>query len=203
MNLLCLNPSIFGSSAKCYELTDHAVAGLLAKYPDAHLTNRDLDGSIDHLSLAEFEANSTPSSKRTPEQAQLAQFADLLIEELQAADVVVIGVPMYNFAMPTTLSSWFDRVLRAGVTFGYTESGPKGLLSDKRVLLCLTRGGTYLGSELDAQTPLLKTLTGFVGLTDVSFVYAEGLSQGVRSVDEIMDSARKQIIEWVQNTEAA
>lgn len=203
MNILCIYPSIFGSAGKSSELTDHAAAELLARYPEAKVVNRHLGGSIEHLSLAEFEANTTPPLERSPEQATLSKFADLLIEELQAADVVVIGVPMYNFAMPTTLSSWFDRVLRAGVTFGYTESGPEGLLGDKRVLLCTTRGGTYLGTRLDTQTPLLKTLTGFVGLSDVSFVYAEGLSQGVRSVDEIMDGARQQITEWVQNMEAA
>ena len=201
MNLLCINSSLFGSAGQSSQLTKHALDALLKKYPEAHTTHRKLYGSIDHLSAEEFAANSTQPSERTREQAQLAEFADSLIEELKAADVVVIGVPMYNFAMPTTLSSWFDRMLRAGVTFDYTESGPRGLLSNKRVLMCLSRGGSYQGGDMDTQTPLLKTLMGFVGITDVSFVYAEGLSQGVRSADEILAEARAQITEWANREE--
>ena len=98
MNILCIYPSIFGSAGKSSELTDHAAAELLERYPEAKVVNRHLGGSIEHLSLAEFEANTTPPLERLPEQATLSKFADLLIEELQAADVVVIGVPMYNFA---------------------------------------------------------------------------------------------------------
>ena len=103
---------------------------------------------------------------------------DALIAEVQAADVVVLGVPMYNFGVPAQLKNWIDAIARAGVTFRYTANGPEGLLKGKKVYVALTRGGKYRDTPADTQVPYLKTVLGFLGMTDVQFVYAEGLAMG-------------------------
>jgi FMN-dependent NADH-azoreductase len=95
---------------------------------------------------------------------------------LKAADVVVLAVPMYNFGIPSTLKAYFDHVARAGVTFRYTDKGPVGMLTGKQAFVFAARGGRYFGTALDSQTPYLRQFLGFVGITDVEFVYAEGLS---------------------------
>ena len=116
--------------------------------------------------------------QRTPEQAARVALDDALIAEIQAADVVVLGVPMYNFGVPAQLKNWIDAISRAGVTFRYTEKGPEGLLKGKKVYVALTRGGKYRNTPADTQVPYLKTVFAFLGLTDVHFVYAEGLAMG-------------------------
>jgi FMN-dependent NADH-azoreductase len=108
---------------------------------------------------------------------------DALIAEIQAHDVVVLGVPMYNFGVPVQLKNWIDAIARAGVTFRYTAAGPEGLLQGKTVYVALARGGRYRGTEADTQVPYLKTVLGFLGLTDVRFIYAEGLAMGPEAVD--------------------
>ena len=101
-----------------------------------------------------------------------------MIAEIKAADTVVLGVPMYNFGVPAPLKNWIDAISRAGVTFRYTEKGPEGLLKGKRVYVALTRGGKYRNTPADTQVPYLQTIFTFLGMTDVHFVYAEGLSMG-------------------------
>ncbi len=103
---------------------------------------------------------------------------DVLIAEVKAADVIVLGVPMYNFGVPAQLKNWIDAIARAGVTFRYTEQGPVGLLAGRRVYVALARGGRYRETPADSQVPYLKTLLGFLGMTDVHFIYAEGLNMG-------------------------
>ena len=118
---------------------------------------------------------------------------DALIAEIAAADVVVLGVPMYNFGVPAQLKNWIDAISRAQVTFRYTASGPEGLLKGKKVYVALTRGGKYRNTPADTQVPYLKTVLGFLGMTDVQFVYAEGLAMGVEAANEAMASAQAQI----------
>ena len=103
---------------------------------------------------------------------------DALIAQVQAADAIVLGVPMYNFGIPVQLKSWLDAIARAGVTFRYTENGPEGLLKGKKAYIAFARGGKYRGTEADTQVPYLKTILGFLGITDVHFIYAEGLNMG-------------------------
>lgn len=105
-----------------------------------------------------------------------------LIAEVQAANVLVLGVPMYNFGISSQLKNWIDAVARNGVTFRYTEKGPEGLLTGKRAFVGLARGGCYRGTDTDSQVPYLKTVLGFLGITDVHFVYAEGLNMGEEAV---------------------
>ena len=106
---------------------------------------------------------------------------DALIAEIQAHDTVVLGVPMYNFGVPVQLKNWIDAIARVGVTFRYTENGPEGLLEGKQVYLALARGGRYRDTPADSQVPYLKTVLGFLGLTDLHFIYAEGLAMGAES----------------------
>jgi FMN-dependent NADH-azoreductase len=106
---------------------------------------------------------------------------DALIAEIQAHDTIVLGVPMYNFGVPAQLKNWIDAIARAGVTFRYTEGGPEGLLKDRKVYVALARGGRYRDTAADSQVPYLKTVLGFLGLTDLHFMYAEGLAMGAES----------------------
>src|SRR5690606_22026455 len=123
---------------------------------------------------------------RTPEQQTLAATADAAIAELQAADVLVLGVPMYNFGIPSTLKAWIDSIARAGTTFRYTANGPEGLLKGKQAYVLAARGGAYQGTPADTQTPYLKTFLGFVGITDVTFVYAEKLNMHADQQPQIL-----------------
>jgi len=136
---------------------------------------------LPHLTAERFGALLSAPEQRTPEQARIAAESDALVAQLQAADVVVIGVPMYNFGVPSTLKTYFDHVARAGVTFQYTEQGPRGLLTGKRAYVVATRGGTYAGTPQDLQSAYVRQFLGFLGIADVEFIYAEGLSLGPES----------------------
>jgi FMN-dependent NADH-azoreductase len=113
-----------------------------------------------------------------PKQLQAVALSEELIGELQVADIIVLGLPMYNFGIPSTLKAWIDHVARAGITFQYTENGPEGLLKGKKAYVIAARGGLYEGSAADTQTPYIKTILGFMGITDVTMVAAEGLNMG-------------------------
>ncbi|MDT8449297.1 MAG: NAD(P)H-dependent oxidoreductase, partial [Wenzhouxiangellaceae bacterium] len=134
--------------------------------------------TIPHLDDATFEAFATPGAERSDDQKRLVALSDALIAELEAADVVVIGLPMYNFGVPSTLKAWFDHVARAGVTFRYTETGPEGLVRGKRAVIACARGGRYSGTADDLQTAYVRKFLGFIGITDIEMVYAEGLAAG-------------------------
>jgi FMN-dependent NADH-azoreductase len=113
--------------------------------------------------------------QRNPQQAEQASLSELLIEELQGSDTLVIGMPLYNFGVPSTFKAWIDRIARAGITFRYTENGPEGLLNGKKVYIVATRGGMYKGTAKDSQTQYLTDVLGFLGMHEVNFIYAEGL----------------------------
>ena len=137
------------------------------------------------------------SDQRTPEHSARVAQDDVLIAEIVAADVVVLGVPMYNFGVSAQLKNWIDAISRAQVTFRYTASGPEGLLKGKKVYVALTRGGQYRNTPNDSQVPYLKTIFAFLGMTDVQFVYAEGLAMGPEALQNGLASAHSQIEELV------
>jgi FMN-dependent NADH-azoreductase len=169
-------------------------AGLLRATPGATLTVRDLAANP-HPALDEaaLQALFTPAEQRTPEQAARVAQDDALIAEVQAADVLVLGAPMVNFAVTAQLKHWIDAIARARVTFRYTENGPEGLLKGKRVFIVLTRGGVYRDQPFDHQVPYLRQVLGFLGLTDITFVYAEGLAMGPEAEAKALAEAREQI----------
>jgi len=198
MNVLQINSSARREASHSTRLANRIVQRLRGADPDATLTVRDL-GLTPHpvLDEAALGALFTPASQRTPEQAARVALDDALIAEIQMADVVVLGVPMYNFGVPAALKNWIDAIARAGVTFRYTEKGPEGLLKGKKVYVALTRGGKYRNTPADTQVPYLKTVFSFLGLTEVAFVYAEGLNLGADAEQMAISSAHQQIDEAV------
>jgi len=182
MNILQINASARREAANSTRVADSITARLQATDPAASLTLRDL-AVTPHpvLDEAALGALFTPAEKRSAEQAARVALDDALIAEVQAADAIVLGVPMYNFGVPVQLKNWNDAIARNGVTFRYTEQGPKGLLQGKTVYVALARGGRHRGTEADSQVPYLKTVLGFLGMTDVHFIYAEGLNMGAEA----------------------
>jgi len=194
MNLLYVSSSLFGQQGKSSDLAEHFVSEFVAQHPGTEVVRRDLAANpIPHLDVATVQANMTPADQRTPEQQALAATADTAIAELQAADVLVLGVPMYNFGIPSTLKAWIDSVARAGTTFRYTANGPEGLLKGKQTYVLAARGGAYQGTPADTQTPYLKTFLGFIGITDVTFVYAEKLNMDADQQPQILADAKADI----------
>lgn len=190
MNILQVNASARRDGANSTRLANTVTARLLADNPGATLTVRDL-AVTPHpmLDEAALGARFTPADQRTPEQAARVALDDALIAELQAHDVIVLGVPMYNFGNPVQLKSWIDAIAQAGVTFRYTANGPEGLIQGKKVYVALARGGLYRDTDRDAQVPHLKNVLGFLGMTDVSFLYAEGLAMGPDAVEKAFAQA--------------
>lgn len=198
MNILQINSSARTDNSHSSRLAGEIVAKLQASHPEATLTVRDL-GLTPHPALDEsaLQALFTVADERTPEQAARVALDDALIAEIQAADAVVLGVPMYNFGITAQLKNWIDAIARARVTFHYTDKGPEGLLKGKKVYVALTRGGQYRNTPADSQVPYLKTVLGFLGMNDVDFVYAEGLAMGPDAEQQAMASARAEIDQLV------
>jgi FMN-dependent NADH-azoreductase len=196
MNVLQINSSARPGQSQSSRLADQVVERLRAADPSLALTVRDL-GRAPHPALDESALGAlfTPAAQRTPEQAARVALDDALIAELQAADVIVLGVPMYNFGVPTQLKNWIDAVARAGVTFRYTDKGAEGLVKGKKVYVTLTRGGLYRNTPADTQVPYLQAFLGFIGMTDVQFIYAEGLAMGPEAEQKALASAQTQIDE--------
>ncbi|HET6565973.1 MAG TPA: NAD(P)H-dependent oxidoreductase [Xanthomonadales bacterium] len=177
--LLQINASLFSDDGQSSVLAGQFATQWLRANPDGEIVVRDLAANpVPHLTAERFQAFLAPTADRNAEQAALVAESDALIEELRRADVVVIGLPMYNFGIPSTLKAWIDHVARAGQTFKYTESGPVGLLKDKPVYLFASRGGLYHGTPRDTQSAYMTHFLNFIGLRNIEFVYAEGLALG-------------------------
>ena len=136
---------------------------------------RDLTSALPHVTEDWINANFTPADDRDAAQRDLLSLSDQLVEEIKAADTLVIGVPIYNFAVPASLKAWIDLIARVGLTFSYTENGPEGLLKGKRAIIAVASGGTQVGSDIDFATGYLRHIMGFIGITDVQFVAADAL----------------------------
>lgn len=156
------------------------------------VTQRDLSQALPQIDETWVNANFTPAETRTEAQVQALALSDLLIEEIKSADVLVIGVPIYNFGIPAALKAWIDQIARAGVTFRYTEDGPVGLLEGKRAILAVASGGTPVGSDIDFATGYMRHVLGFIGITDVQIVSAD---QMMVDADAAMRKATVQIEE--------
>ena len=154
------------------DLTDQVVA----KFSGAAVTSRDLATGLPLIDEAWVGANFTPADDRSDDQRETLALSDTLIAELVGADTIVIGLPIYNFGVPAALKAWVDLIARAGVTFNYTETGPKGALEGKRAILVMASGGVPAGSPVDFATTYMKHLLGFIGITDVEIIAAEALA---------------------------
>ena len=191
--ILQLNSSLFGESGQSSRLAGE-FAATLAACTGAPLVVRDLARQpVPHLTAERFAAFGIPVSERTLEQQRHVAESDVLIDELRRAEVLVLGLPMYNFGVPSTLKAYFDHVARANVTFRYTADGPVGLLTGKTAYVFATRGGRHAGTPGDLQTAYLRQFLGFIGIRDVEFVYAEGLALGLEQRERALAEAAARI----------
>lgn len=194
-NILALTSSVAGSASVSDPLVAEAIRQLRALHPDARLVQRDLaTNPVPHLLPGTFAG--VRAEAGTPAEQAARALSDELIAEVNAADVIVIGAPMYNFSMPTTLRAWFDHVLRPRVTFAYGPDGPRGLVGDKPVIVIESRGGVYSegpAASADFQEPYIRLLLGFIGLTDVRFVRAERIGFGPEARAAAIEEATRAI----------
>ena len=193
--LLQINASLSGAGGQSSQLAERFVADWLAQHPDGRVIKRDLAADpVPHLTAQRFQAFLTKPEGRTEEQRAISDYSDALIDELKSVDIVVFAVPMYNFSVPSTLRAYFDHIARAGVTFRYTATGPEGLLKGKKAYVFITRGSVYTNAS-DTQTPYLQQFLGFIGITNVKFVFAEGLGLGDDSRQQSLAAAHHAIEE--------
>jgi FMN-dependent NADH-azoreductase len=177
--LLQINSSINNGDGQSSRLANQFVAAFRERNPDARFIKRDLAAeAVPHLTAERFGAFITKPEEHTPTQRAVVAYSDALIAELKSADVFVLGLPMYNFGVPSQLKAYFDHIARAGVTFRYTPNGPEGLLTGKKVYVFAARGGQHVGTALDTQTSYVRDFFRFLGISDLEFVYAEGLAVG-------------------------
>jgi FMN-dependent NADH-azoreductase len=192
--ILQINSAARSQGAQSTLLANELTAKLQQSNPGANVVVRDLlADALPHLDDSILGAFFTPADQRSAEQAAVAARSEALIAELQAADIIVIGAPMYNFGVSSQLKTYFDWIARAGITFRYTQNGPVGLVTGKKVFIVSARGGKYAGTPNDTQTPYLTSFLGFLGMTDVSFIYADGLNLGPDSAGAALAGAREAI----------
>ena len=193
-NILYITASIRSDADSVSRSLGQSIVDGLAAKTGASVTTRDLAANdLPFVSAERFAANLTPAAERTPEQAELAAIADTLIAELQAADTIVIASPVYNFGPPATLKAWADLVARAGTTFRYTANGPEGLLKGKKAYLAIATGGTPVGSDFDFMSRWLTFFLGFLGISDVQIIAADGImgAGGEEKIAAARDAALK------------
>lgn len=192
--LLQIDSSIFSAAGQSSQLAQRFVTAWKESHPGARVIRRDLaKDPVPHLDAVVFGAFLAKPEERNPEQKAATAYSDALIAELKAADVLVLGLPLYNFGLPSTLKAWIDQVLRAGQTFRYTDKGPVGLVTGKKAYVFAARGGLYKGTPRDTQTGYIRDVLAFIGVTDVEFVYAEGLAISDQSKAASLAAARNEI----------
>jgi FMN-dependent NADH-azoreductase len=193
--LLQINASINNADSQSSRLANRFVAAFHKRLPHAKIVLRDVaaDGAVPHLDAERFAAFIAKPEQRSAAQHVVVAYSDTLIEELKQADVIVLGLPMYNFGVPSQLKAYFDHIARAGVTFKYTDKGPLGLLTGKKVYVFAARGGLYAGTPLDTQTNYVRDFLRFLGMSDVEFVYAEGLAISPESKETALAKAAAEI----------
>ena len=205
-NILLVTSSIFGENSKSRAVAHDVLERLQQADPTNRVTVRETN-TIPHFSGELLGALMTPAEKRDVAQQHMVVAADAMIAEAEAADTIVIAAPMYNFTIPSTLKAWLDHIARAGRTFRYTEKGPEGLLKGKKVYVTASRGGYYANggpaAGMDFQEPYLRAMLGFLGLNDVTFVYAEGQAVSPEAATEGMRKARESVTTLLPEVRAA
>jgi FMN-dependent NADH-azoreductase len=188
------------------QLTARAAEEWKANYPDGEVIYRDLSVTQFPPITDDWSATQLEASKLSSAQRSYLSISDQLIEELRAADTIVIGAPMYNFSISSSLKAWVDQIVRIGKTFGYGHNGPRGLLEMKKVIVITARGGAYekgtATETFDFQVPYLRHILGFIGLTDITFIHAENQSRNEAAAS--LESAAGRITELLadQNRQA-
>lgn len=174
-SILRVDASIKGDTSVSRRLTDRLMNRLLAANPGAGVTARDLSDGVPQIDGTWIGAVFTPAEARNADQARIAAYSDALLAEVRAADILVIGLPVYNFGVPAQMKSWFDHLARKGETFHYTEAGAEGLLKGKRAIVALSSDGTKIGSPIDFASGYVRHMLGFFGITEVEFVAADAI----------------------------
>lgn len=198
MKLLHIDSSILGDHSASRQLSSAVVEAYKAVDATAQVSYLDLasEGALGHFNGASLAAGGTPADARTAAQKLEAETNEATLQQFIDADVVVIGAPMYNFSIPSQLKAWIDRVAVAGRTFRYTEAGPEGLCGGKKLIIVSTSGGLHVGQPTSAgHENLLRVLFGFLGITDIEFVFAHGLAYGDEPRANAITAAQKQIAE--------
>jgi FMN-dependent NADH-azoreductase len=193
--LLQINASINNGNGESSRLANQFVAAFHKRDPKATIVVRDVAAAepVPHLNAERFGAFITKPEARSAEQRTVVAYSDTLINELKQADVIVLGLPMYNFGVPSQLKAYFDHIARLGVTFEYTEKGPVGKLTGKKVYVFAARGGVYEGTPMDTQTSYVRDFLRFLGMSDVEFIYAEGLHMSPQSKQAALAKAEAEI----------
>jgi len=196
-NVLVVQSSLNNQSGNSTKLANQYIEALQNK-TSIKVTARNLaEEDLPHLTDLEMQAWMTAEAQRTDNQTKLAAISQSIVDDVLLAEEIVLAVPMYNFGIPSVLKAWFDRLARAGITFQYTENGPKGLLSNKQVTVLAARGGKYQGTALDTQTEFIKNFFAFLGLDNIQFIYAEGLAMGDDSAKQSWENANEKIMELI------
>ena len=193
--LLQINASINNDNSQSSRLANQFVQAFRDSHPGANILMRHVAANepVPHLDAERFGAFIAPPEVRSAAQQAIVAYSDTLIDELRRADVIVLGLPMYNFGVPSQLKAYFDHIARAGVTFKYSDKGAVGLLTGKKAYVFAARGGLYVGTPLDTQTSYVRDFLRFVGISDVEFVYAEGLNLGPQSKEAGLAKAAAEI----------
>lgn len=193
--ILHVTSSIYGADGQSSRLA----AEFVGRFPRARVITRDLAAEpVPHLDAGRFRAFLSKPGERTPAQRAVLDYSDALIAELRAADTIVLGLPMYNFGVPSQLKAYFDHLARAGLTFKYTEKGAVGLLGGKKAYVFAARGGLYQGTPRDTQTGYVRDFLAFLGISDAEFVYAEGLAISEATKTRSLAAARHALRALVQ-----
>lgn len=190
-HILRIDSSPRDASSKTRDLTDLTIEQLSGE--GVRITTRDISHGLPMVSKAWTEGAYMDPSEQTEEHKAALELSDQLVSEVKDADIIVIGMPMYNFNVPASVKSWFDQIARVGLTFRYTESGPKGLLEDKRVIVLVATGGVQVGSDYDLMTPYVRHFFGFLGIDNVEFHAADGLNG--ENAEESLKEAKSEIRE--------
>ena len=190
--ILHIISSFNGDNSFSIKLGEEIIDKIKEAYPDSRLRVRNLaEEPFPHLRREVVDAFFTPTENRSPEQGELLRTSDEAVQEIFEADIIVIGAPMYNFTIPSSLKSWIDHIARAGVTFRYTKTGPEGLVKNKKVYIAMASGGIYSTDAMqsyDFVSPYLKSMLGFLGMTDVELVRAEGTAMNADKAKVIEDA---------------
>lgn len=200
-NVLYINSSVRSSGSLSRQLSGEFIAKWTAANPADTVVERDLAANpVPHLTEEMMGAFFTPAEQRNADAAYAVKVSDLLVDELLAADVLVIGAPMYNFSVPSTLKAWIDHIARAGRTFQYTATSPEGLVKGKKAYIFVASGGVYSegpATGYDFLTTYLRTALGFIGITDITFIRTEGVAMGDEAVAGAIAKSRAAIEELV------
>jgi FMN-dependent NADH-azoreductase len=194
-NILFVSSSPRGSASYSNQIAQRVISDLRERNSNARLVVRDLaQAPLPHIDDDFVTATRAPNGPQTDRQRAILALSDALVDELLAADIVVIAAPMINFGVPTQLKSWFDYVARAGRTFRYSEAGPQGLVTGKRVIIVSASGGIYSGANaaFDFQVPWLRSMLGFLGITNVEVIRVEGTALGPKPAEEAVARAAAQ-----------